>query len=168
MTRGKKINNEIIELIITDFAISNNYNQTAKKAGVSVNTVKKVIKTEKEKNPDEFNKKQEDTKKEFHEKAKDIIFDYLDILKQKIEMINTSEDQLKLAVADIVKDRKLSNKKKNELISEQIAKQTSSLSGITNAMSSLYDKMRLDKNESTSNVAFSFENLIGGDDQSGY
>ena len=71
MARGKKTSPETIYKVMTSYAVTNNYNQTAKNLGMPESTVEKIVKDNKDK--DEFRKLCEQKREEFSEKASVII-----------------------------------------------------------------------------------------------
>lgn len=87
MARGKKTSPEVIYQVMTSWAITNNYNQTAKDLGMAATTVEKIVKDNKDK--DEFVKLCADKKDTFAEKATEII----DILLERIIREATDEEK---------------------------------------------------------------------------
>lgn len=73
MARGVKIDNKKIAEIVASYALTNNYNQTAKETGVCANSVKNIINKQKTENADEFAKVCEEKKEEFVEYADRLI-----------------------------------------------------------------------------------------------
>ena len=71
MARGKKTSPETIYKVMTSYAVTNNYNQTAKNLGMPESTVEKIVKDNKDKA--EFRKLCEQKREEFSEKASVII-----------------------------------------------------------------------------------------------
>lgn len=78
MARGQKHRPETIYAIMSSWAITNNYSETARGLNLAVSTVKKIV--EENKNNPEFVKVCNEKKAEFSEKASDIIFDALERL----------------------------------------------------------------------------------------
>ena len=71
MARGKKTAPEVIYKVMTSYAITHNFNQTAKNLDMPESTVEKIVKDNKDK--DEFMKLCEQKQDEFSEKASVII-----------------------------------------------------------------------------------------------
>lgn len=71
MARGKKTPPEVIYQVMTSWAITQNYNQTAKNLGMAESTVEKIVKDNKDK--DEFVKVCDQKREEFSDKASVII-----------------------------------------------------------------------------------------------
>ena len=87
MARGKKTSPEVIYQVMTSWAITNNYSQTARDLGMAVKTVEKIVKDNKDK--EEFTKLCKDKKDTFIEKADKII----DILLERIIREATDEEK---------------------------------------------------------------------------
>ncbi len=71
MARGKKTSPEVIYQIMASWAITNNYNQTARDLGMAYATVKDIV--ERNKDKPEFVKLQDEKKASFVEKADEVI-----------------------------------------------------------------------------------------------
>ena len=71
MARGKKTSPEVIYQVMTSWAATQNYNQTARDLNMAFSTVKKIVEDNKDK--DEFAKVCEQKREEFSEKASVII-----------------------------------------------------------------------------------------------
>lgn len=149
MARGKKTDSQMIANIMTSYALTNSYNATAKELGISDTTVKNII----EKNKEEFGRVKEQKKEEFSTRANKIIDKQLSLLDRRVDDALENEDILD-EIIDMVwqQDKKELNETQKKAIVNKISKlQLNSLSEITTSMGTLYDKMRLDKGESTSN-----------------
>ena len=79
MARGKKTSPEVIYKVMTSYAITNNYNETARNLGMAVATVKNIV--DDNKNAEEFERLRMEKRDEFSEKASAII----DMLLERIE-----------------------------------------------------------------------------------
>ncbi len=91
MARGKKTSPEVIYKVMTSYAITKNYNQTAKNLGMAESTVEKIVKDNKD--TDEFKKLCEQKQEEFSEKASVII----DMLLERItETVADNEKDIPL------------------------------------------------------------------------
>ena len=91
MARGKKTSPEVIYKVMTSYAITRNYNQTAKNLGMAESTVEKIVKDNKD--TDEFKKLCEQKQDEFADKASAII----DMLLERItETVSDSEKDIPL------------------------------------------------------------------------
>ena len=91
MARGKKTSPEDIYKIMTSYAITNNYNQTAKDLGIAATTVEKIVKDNKDK--DEFVKLCADKKESFADKAEKVI----DLaIERMVERLSDDEEKIPL------------------------------------------------------------------------
>ena len=82
MARGKKTSPEVIYQVMTSWAVTNNYNETAKALGMAASSVKKIV--EDNKGKDEFVKLCAEKKDEFAEKATRIINQALNRLENEL------------------------------------------------------------------------------------
>lgn len=83
MPRGKKTSPEVVYQVMTSWAITNNYNETARELGMAVSSVKQIVDSHKEN--EEFEKLRTEKKEEFSRKASRIIDKALDRLEQAID-----------------------------------------------------------------------------------
>ena len=83
MARGKKTSPEVIYKVMTSYAITNNYNQTAKELNMSYATVKDIV--QRHQNDEQFVKLQAEKREEFADKASIVIDKALDRLVQQLD-----------------------------------------------------------------------------------
>lgn len=83
MARGKKTSPEVIYKVMTSWAITNNYNQTANALNMAVSSVKKIVQDNKDK--DEFAKLCTEKRDEFADKASIVIDKALNRLVQQLD-----------------------------------------------------------------------------------
>lgn len=108
MARGKKTSPEMIYKVLTSYAITHNYNQTAKNLGMPEPTVEKIVKDNKD--SEEFKKLCEQKREEFSEKASVII----DMLLERITKEVSDEEKdiplhhLTIAIGTLYDKRALS------------------------------------------------------------
>ena len=81
--RGKKTAPEDIYRVMTSYAITNNYNETARNLGMAVATVKNIV--DDNKNTEEFERLRIEKKDEFSEKASAIIDKILERINKEID-----------------------------------------------------------------------------------
>lgn len=157
MPRGKKMDKQMIANIITSYTLTNNYNATAKELGISANTVKNIINKQKEENPEEYAKVCKEKKEEFSTKASKIIDKALELLERRYDKALNNEEELEelITEASLMDKDDLSYQEKLAIIRKIGKIELNSLSEITTSMGTLYDKMRLAKGESTSNISAS-------------
>ena len=143
--KGVPINNEKIAEAIASYALTNSYNATAKECGISDKTVKKII----ENNP----KKYEEKKELFSERANRIINKSLDLIEDRIDTARESQEELEEIIQMVWDvDKKELNETQKKMIVNKISKmQLNSLSELTTAMGTLYDKRALSLGEPTNN-----------------
>ena len=156
MPKGKKMDNQMIANIITSYTLTSNYNATARELGISANTVKNIINKQKKENPEEYAKVCEEKKEEFSDKASVIIDKALELLNRRYDKALKNENELEELI-DIVmnadeKEEDMTYKEKLAIAKKIGRIELNGLSEITTSMGTLYDKMRLAKGESTSNI----------------
>ena len=83
MARGKKTAPEVIYKVMTSYAITNNYNETARNLGMAVATVKNIV--DDNKDNEEFKKLRMEKKDEFSEKASVIIDKLLERITKEVD-----------------------------------------------------------------------------------
>lgn len=87
MAKGKKTSPEVIYQVMTSWAMTNNFSQTARDLNMAVTTVEKIVKDNKDK--EEFVRLCNDKKDSFVEKADEII----DILLERIVREATNNEK---------------------------------------------------------------------------
>ena len=157
MTRGSKVDNKIKAKIISSYALTNSYNKTSKEFKCSPNTIKKIINEAKNNNPNEYAKVCKEKKKLFYEQANEIIDKALALLNRRFDTALSEQDEIEelisISASGEDEDGKPLSYQEKLAIAKKLSKlQINSLSEITISMGTLYDKMRLDKGESTSNT----------------
>ena len=83
MARGKKTSPEMIYKVMTSYAITNNYNETARNLGMAVATVKNIV--DDNKNTDEFERLRTQKRDEFADKASVLIDKILERINDEID-----------------------------------------------------------------------------------
>ena len=156
MARGVKIDNKKIQEVMASYALTNSYNATAKECGVSANSVKNIINKQKAENSEEFAKVCEEKKELFSDRANRIINKSLSLIEDRIDTARENQAELEEIIQMVwEQDKKELNETQKKTIVNKIAKmQLNSLSELTTAMGTLYDKMRLANGESTENNKF--------------
>lgn len=87
MARGQKTSPEVIYQVMTSWAMTNSFSQTARDLNMAITTVKDIVNANKDK--EEFVKLRNDKKNTFIEKADEII----DILLERIVRETTNEEK---------------------------------------------------------------------------
>lgn len=159
MPRGVKIDNQKIQEVMASYALTNSYNATAKECSVSANSVKNIINKQKVENSEEFAKVCEEKKELFSERANRIINKSLDLIEDRIDTARENQVELEEIIQMVwEQDKKELNETQKKTIVNKISKmQLNSLSELTTALGTLYDKMRLATGESTENNKFEVE-----------
>ena len=149
--RGKKTDNETIYKVMVSVFSTNNYNDTAKLLNLPESTVRKIYNSNKDK--EEFAKLCIEKKGEFVKKADSIINKATDLLEKRLTTALEKQNELDLLLDTVydVPDDDLTPKEKLE-IAKKISKiQLNSLSEITTALGTIYDKKALSEGNPTSN-----------------
>ena len=114
MARGKKTSPETIYKVMVSWAVTKNYNETAKALDMAVSSVKKIVTDNKDK--DEFAKLCREKQDEFADKATSIINKALERLEREID--NEENDipvnQLTTAIGTLYDKRALAKGESTE------------------------------------------------------
>lgn len=152
--RGKKTSPEVIYKVMTSYAITNNYNETARNLGMAVATVKNIV--DDNENAEEFKKLRIEKREEFSEKASEIIDKGLLLLNRRLNRAIEEEEQLDDLIEEVysMDDEEMSQQSKTATVNKIRNMQLHNLKDITTAIGTLYDKRALSKGEMTQNVGF--------------
>ncbi len=152
MPRGKKTDNETIYKIMISVFSTGNFCETGRQLDIPARTVEKIYKQNKDK--PEFAKLCEEKKDEFVENATRIINKSTKLLERRLDMALENQDELDSIIEEIwAIDKSEMNETKKKTIVNKIAKmQLNSLSEITTALGTLYDKRNLAEGKSTVNT----------------
>lgn len=158
MAKGAKTNNKTKAKIRASYALTNSYNATANELGISHHTVKKVI----DENPEEYAKVNQQKKETFAAQAQSIIDKAMELLQRRYDKALEKEKELDEMISIIQTADKEDMDYQEKLVAiKKIAKlELNNLSEITTSMGTLYDKMRLEKGESTGNIKVSYEESL--------
>ena len=88
MARGKKTSPEVVYKVMTSYAITKNFNETARNLGMAVATVKNIVDDNKDR--EEFKKLRTEKENEFADKASRIIDKLLERIEN--EVLDTEKD----------------------------------------------------------------------------
>lgn len=152
--RGKKTAPELIYQVMTSYAITNSYNQTAKDLNMPYATVKDIVKANQDE--EEFIKLRQQKKDEFADKATEIIDKGLLLLKRRMDRAIEEEETLDDLIEEIwsMDDEDMSQQSKTATVNKIKNMQMHNLKDITTAIGTLYDKRALSKGEMTQNLGF--------------
>lgn len=167
MPRGKKTSPEVVYEIMTSWAITNSYKETARKLGLSDTTVKDIVCRNKDK--PEFVKLRTEKMNEFSEKASEIIGKGLTLLNKRFDRAIEQEENLDILIDEIyATDREeLSQDEKNRLVVKIRNLQLYDIKAITTAIGTLYDKKALSDGKSTENIVVDVKLPEGIEDYAG-
>lgn len=167
MPRGKKTTPETVYRIMTSWAVTGNYAETARKLKLATSTVKKVVDENKEK--DEFVKLCGEKKLDFAKKATEIIDKGMILLNNRFERALEQEESLDVLIDEIFASNKteISQEEKKQLVSKIRALQLQDIKAITTAIGTLFDKRALAQGEATSNTSVSITLPEGFDEYAG-
>ena len=150
--RGKKTDKSKIYEIMTAWASSENYTETARMTGMPIGTVKNIV--DENKNKPEFVKLQTEKAEEFSKAASKIIGKGLTLLNRRFDRALTHETDLDVLIDEIFDTPKseLTQDEKNRLTAKIKALQLQDVKAITTAIGTLYDKRALSDGNPTSSV----------------
>lgn len=153
MAKGKKRTPEEISEILTAYATTNNLIETSKLTGIPVGTIKSIV--DRYKDTDDFKKLQKEKKELFSEKANRVIDKAMELLERRFDTALSNEDTIEglinIVMTDDSHDERMSYQERLAIAKKLGRLQINGLSEITTSLGTLYDKMRLDKGESTTN-----------------
>lgn len=153
MSRGKKRDPEEITKVLTAYAITDNMEETSRITNIPSATVKNIV--DRNKDTEEFKKLQEEKKELFSDRANRVIDKAMSLVERRFDTALDNQDEIEelisIVMSDDSSDEKLSYQEKLAIAKRLGKLQINGLSEITTAIGTLYDKMRLDKGESTNN-----------------
>ena len=152
MAKGKKTDNETIYKIMISVFSTNNFNETSRQLNIPVKTVEKIYKENKDK--EEFAKLCIEKKDEFARKATAIINKATTLLERRLDTALNNQDELDEIIEKVWEmDKKDNNELQKKAIVNKINKmQLNSLSEITTALGTIFDKRNLSEGKSTINT----------------
>ena len=153
MAKGKKTDNETIYKIMISMFSTNNFNETARQLNMAESTVEKIYKENK--NKEEFVKLCAEKKEEFVENATRIINKATELLERRLDTALENQDELDEIIDEVwnMNNSKDFNETKKKTIVNKIGKmQLNSLSEITTAIGTIYDKRNLAEGKATVNT----------------
>lgn len=150
--RGKKTDNETIYKIMISVFTTGNYSETARQLDIPQKTVEDIYKKNIVK--EEFAKLRDEKKEEFVEKATRIINKATALLERRLDTALENQDELDEIIEEVWQmDKKDYNETRKKAIVNKIARmQLNSLSEITTALGTIYDKRNLAEGKSIVNT----------------
>lgn len=152
MAKGSNTDEQTIRNILAAYVTTNNCSEVSRQLGVPVRTVNKIV--NENINKPEYAKLCQEKKEEFSSKASKIIDKQLELLSRRVDTALEHQEELEELIYEVWSaDKEEIKEAQKKSIATRISKlQLNSLSEITTSMGTLYDKMRLDKGESTENT----------------
>lgn len=153
MARGKKTDNETIYKVMISMFSTNNFCETSRQLNIPATTVEKIYKDNKDK--EEFVKLCAEKKEEFVEKANRIIDKATDLLERRLDTALENQDELDEIIDQVWSmdnSREFNETKKKTIVNKIGKMQLNSLSEITTAIGTIYDKRNLAEGKATSNT----------------
>ena len=152
MAKGKKTDNETIYKVMVSVFSTGNYSETARQLKMPQKTVEDIYK--KNIKREEFAKLREQKKDEFIETATRIINKATTLLERRLETALNNQDELEEIIDQVWQmDKKDCNETQKRAIINKISRmQLNSLSEITTALGTIYDKRNLAEGKSTVNT----------------
>jgi predicted transcriptional regulator len=152
MPKGKQTPPEVIYKVMTSWATTNNYSETARALNMAESTVRKIVSDNKDK--EEFARLCDEKKKDFADKATEIIDKGLELINRRLSVALDKQDELDRLIYEIESsdEEEISYKQKMSAISLIQEAQIQKIKDISTMIGTLYDKRALAKGESTNNT----------------
>lgn len=154
MAKGKQTPPEVIYKVMTSWAVTNNYSETARVLNMPMTTVEKIVKDNKDK--PEFVRLCDEKKADFADKASRIIDKGLELIDRRLTLALDSQDKLDKLIDEIdsTSEEEMSYKEKISAINLIREAQLQKIKDVTTAVGTLYDKRALARGETTQNIDF--------------
>ena len=155
---GKKITDEQKEIVIAMRQTGESYKKCAKAAGISESAARRIVNGDKPKRTEAEETAEQQGKEKFVENAWSIINLGVQLIKDKLTVAAMDFSAIKGIIAEVVKDRDISDSDKNKLVFllEQEAKKlvVPSLKELSGVVDVMYNKQALMRGKTTENVGF--------------
>lgn len=140
MPRGKQTDNETIYKIMLSMFVTNNFHETSRQLNIPVKTVELIYKKNKDK--PEFTQLYTQKKEEFVESANRIINKGTRLLEKRLDTAIENQEELEDLIYEIynVPKEEIKEQQKKSLVNKVMKLQVNSLSEITTAIGTLFDK----------------------------
>lgn len=154
MPKGKQTPPEVVYQVMTSWATTNNYSETARDLNMPESTIRKIVSDNKDK--PEFATLCDEKKKDFADKATAIIDKGLKILDMRLSTALDKQHELDKLIDEIdsADEEEIPYKQKMRAISLIEEAQIQKIKDISTMIGTLYDKRALARGESTQNVDF--------------
>ena len=144
MAQGQKTDTETLYKVMLCWYVTKNYSEVERMTGINRKTVKLLV--EKHKEDEEFTKLFQQKKEEFIETADRIINKALMLLEKRLDTALDNQNELEEALIDTYNDNELNGTEKKSIASKIQKMQINSLSEITTAIGTMYDKKLVAQN----------------------
>lgn len=143
MAQGKKTDNETIYKIMLSYYITRNYSQTGRDLGIDESTIRHIVKENI--NKEEFTKLYEQKKEEFVKNADRIINKGTELLERRLNIALDNQEELDDLIFEVYNASRedIKEQQKKSLVNKIMKMQINSLSEITTAIGTMYDKKRV-------------------------
>ena len=165
MSRGKKTKPEDVFAIMSSWATTLNYSETAREHDMPVTTVRDIV--EANKDEPEFVKLREEKREEFATTASRIIEKSLRLLERRITRALMQEYELDNMLKVLGSKKKITAAEKAQLLSKVRELQIPDIRALTTEIGTLYDKKALAENSATENISISVKLPEGIDEYAG-
>lgn len=164
MPRGKQTPPEVVYQVLTSWATTNNYSETGRALGIPESTVRKIVDDNKDK--EEFAELCDKKKKDFADKATEIIDKGLELINRRLSIALDKQAELDKLLDEISDsdEEEISYKQKMSAISLIQETQIQKIKDISTTIGTLYDKRALAKGESTNNTKVTIQLPEGTDE----
>lgn len=154
MPRGKKTSPETIYKVMTSWAIHHNNMEVSRELGIPEATVRKIVDMNKDK--EEFTKLCDEKKKDFADKATEIIDKGLELINRRLTVALDKQAKLDKLIDEVLStdDEEMSYKDKMTAVNLIRETQIQKIKDISTAVGTLYDKRALARGETTQNIDF--------------
>ena len=167
MAQGKRTPPETVYLIMTSWAETNSYTETARLLGLPESTVEKIVKSNRE-DPD-FVKLCVEKRTEFAEKASQIVGKGMTLLNRRLDRALEQEMELDKLIDEVydMDKEELSFDEKKRLISTLRNLQLQDIRAVTQTVGTMFDKKALAEGKPTENVSIEIKLPDGVDEYAG-
>lgn len=158
MPRGKKTPPEVIYLVMTSWADTDNYSETARALNMPMTTVEKIVKDNRDK--PEFVKLCEEKRNDFSKKASRIIDKGLELIDRRLSVALDKQEELERLIDEIggLSDDEMPFKTRVATINVIKEVQIQKIKDVSTMIGTLYDKKALADGKPTGRTE-----LIGDD-----
>lgn len=152
--RGKNTPPEVVYQVLASYATTHSFSETARNMGMAITTVEKIVKDNRD-NP-EYVRLCNETKKNFAEKATEIIDKGLELINRRISVALDKQAELETLIDEIdaSSTEEMSYQAKMNAINLIRETQIQKIKDISTTVGTLYDKRALAQGDSTQNINF--------------